>query len=77
MTRRGLILGTLAASGETRGGFAETANRFNELFRDWARLWNAQKPGTVNLAEVLAWAPLPEAWRRVERERRKLLMEGR
>ena len=77
MTRRGLSLGTVAASGETKSGFAETANRFHALWKAWAGRWNAQKPGTVDLAEVWACAPLPEAWRRVERERRKLLMGGR
>ena len=74
MTRRALILGS--AVGATGGGFVAAANAFHALWRAWADLWNARKPGTVDLGEVRAWEPLPEAWRRVERERRKLLMGG-
>ena len=74
MTRRALILGS--AAGATGGGFVAAANGFLALVQTWVARWNAQKPGTVDLGEVRAWEPLPEAWRRVERERRKLLMGG-
>ncbi len=77
MTRRNwlaFIATPLLAQPDTpRNRLCNAANEFNLAFSAWAKAMNEHRD-TVDMGAIEAWIPLPDAWRKVERQWKEWLV---